>query len=308
MLKHVTLVQNMTTDPGNVYAQRVLNYFAEHAIKVSHLRVTGKDCPNVSDEAANPDLVIVLGGDGTFLRTARRFVHRHVPLVGVNTGTLGFLTYIDVRFLSEHLERLRTGRYELEDRLMLSLEGDGVSQPAWNGDALALNDVVVKNANPSQLCTLRLYVNDVLVAVYDADGLILSTPSGSTAYTMAAGGPVISPKVDAIAITPICPHSFSAKAVVVPFDKVFRVESATSNHDVVYALDGLESGVLKAGESLRIVRAPLVCKMVRFSQDDDDFYALLKRKLHWAMNPRWKAYEDESGLSEAPPPSKTVDS
>lgn len=304
MLKQITLVQNTTTDPGDVYARRVLDYFAEHGVAVSHLRVSGKDCPEVPESAAEPDLVIVLGGDGTFLRTARRFVHRQVPLVGVNTGTLGFLTYIDVRHLSEHLDRLRTGRFDLEDRLMLSLDGGGhPNAMARKDDALALNDVVVKNANPSQLCTLRLYVNDVLVAVYDADGLILSTPSGSTAYTMAAGGPVISPEVDAIAITPICPHSFSAKAVVVPFDKVFRVESATSNHDVVYALDGLESGLLKAGESLQIVRAPLACKMVRFSRDDDDFYALLKRKLHWAMNPRWKAYETESGLSDSQGPA-----
>lgn len=301
MLKHVTLVQNVTTDPGDKYACFVVDYLVRHGVRVSHLRVAGKECPTVPPDAAAPDLVVVLGGDGTFLRTARSFVRRQVPLVGVNTGTLGFLTHIDVQRLSEYLERLLAGQYTLEDRVMLSLRNgwrpsaeDGV--PC--GESLALNDVVVKNANPSQLCTLRLYVNDVLVAVYDADGLILSTPSGSTAYTMAAGGPVISPEVDAIAITPICPHSFSAKAVVVPFDKTFRVESATSNHDVVYALDGLESGVLKAGESLRVVRAPITCKMVRFQESVDDFYALLKRKLHWAMNPRWKENEPPSAPPE----------
>lgn len=156
---------------------------------------------------------------------------------------------------------------------------------------LALNDVVVKNANPSQLCTLRLYVDNTLVAIYDADGLILSTPSGSTAYTMAAGGPVISPEVDAISITPICPHSFSAKAVVVPLNKEFRVESDTKNYDVVYAVDGLECGILKPGQFLTVCRSSITCRMINFERDDDDFYVLLKRKLHWAMNPRWLALE-----------------
>jgi NAD+ kinase len=214
---------------------------------------------------------------------------------------LGFLTYIDVQSLADYLERLRLGAYQLDDRVMLAstalspLAGtasDTGNMPSING--LALNDVVVKNANPSQLCTLRLYVNDIQVAVYDADGLILSTPSGSTAYTMAAGGPVISPEVSAIAITPICPHSFSAKAVVVPFDKTFRVESATSNYDVVYALDGLETGVLKAGQSLQVVRSSLTCRMIRFEKEADDFYGLLKRKLHWAMNPRWSAVTERA--------------
>jgi NAD+ kinase len=301
MLKHITLVQNTTTDPGDRYAQQVLSYCHLHDIRVSHIQVAGKLLPAVPEEAANPDLVIVLGGDGTFLRTMRCFVQNRVPLVGVNTGTLGFLTYIDVQSLADYLERLRLGAYQLDDRVMLAstalspLAGtasDTGNMPSING--LALNDVVVKNANPSQLCTLRLYVNDIQVAVYDADGLILSTPSGSTAYTMAAGGPVISPEVSAIAITPICPHSFSAKAVVVPFDKTFRVESATSNYDVVYALDGLETGVLKAGQSLQVVRSSLTCRMIRFEKEADDFYGLLKRKLHWAMNPRWSAVTERA--------------
>src|SRR4051812_11593476 len=109
MLQHVTLVQNTTTDPGDVYAQQVLDYCAAHQIKVSHLRVSGKFSPEVPKEASKPDLVIVLGGDGTFLRTARRFVRNRVPLVGVNTGTLGFLTYIDVKYLHQYLDRLRLG-------------------------------------------------------------------------------------------------------------------------------------------------------------------------------------------------------
>ncbi len=300
-LRQITLVQNVSTDPESVYANRLMAFFKQHDIAVTRLQVSGKGCPEVPPEAAHPDLVIVLGGDGTFLRAARKFVLHQVPLVGVNTGTLGFLTHIDVQSLDDALATLLAGRYTLENRAMLSavnlddlqISSQDTMQDA--SDTLALNDVVIKNANPSQLCTLRLYLDDTLVAVYDADGLIVSTPSGSTAYNMAAGGPVISPEVDAIAITPICPHSFSAKGVVVPFNKAFRVESDVKNYDVVYSLDGLESGTLKPGQSLLVARAPISCRMVHFSKDVDDFYVLLKRKLHWAMNPRWPSPAEGTG-------------
>ncbi len=307
MLKHITLVQNLSTDPKSVYANEVLEHLTRHGVHVSHLQVFGKDCPEVPAEALNPDLVIVLGGDGTFLRAARMFVSQNVPLVGVNTGALGFLTHIEADKIRFYLDLLLQGAYKLEPRMMLSIQnpnGESITTAALPGEQLALNDVVVKNANPSQLCRLQLFVNNTLVAVYDSDGLILSTPSGTTAYTMAAGGPVISPEVDAISITPICPHSFSAKAVVVPFNKEFRVLSDPKNQDVVYALDGLECGVLKPGESLVVARAGLSFQMVNFERSDNDFYALLKRKLQWSMNPRWQSQEARAGAqihTEHPP-------
>lgn len=297
MLKHITLVQNLSTDPDSQYAQQVLDFFTQHGVRVSLLQVLGKNCPEVTPEAAQPDLVIVLGGDGTFLRAARKFAMQRVPLVGVNTGALGFLTHIEANHLPVYLDLLLNGKYILDGRLMLSVksygQGNAVPGVPYNED-LALNDVVVKNANPSQLCRLHLYVNDNPVAVYDSDGLILSTPSGTTAYTMAAGGPVISPEVEAISITPICPHSFSAKAVVVPINKEFRIQSDPKNQDVVFALDGLECGVLKPSESMVVVRAETPFKMVNFQRQEDDFYSLLKRKLQWSMNPRWQSQEDRA--------------
>lgn len=289
-LNHITLVQNTTTDPDDRCTRKVLDFMAGQNIRVSLLKVAGKECPEVPSEAENPDLVLVVGGDGTFLRAARKFVHNRVPLAGINTGTLGFLTHIDPERLEEFLTLLVGGQYTLEERIMLSIRHP--RQDSECGEELALNDVVIKNANPSQLCTLRLFVNDTLVAIYDSDGLILSTPTGTTAYTMAAGGPVISPEVEAICITPICPHSFSAKAAVVPANKEFRVESDSKNYDVVYALDGLECGTLKPGESLQVFRSNLSFRMVNFLNSDDDFYVLLKRKLHWSMNPRWQAMSD----------------
>lgn len=289
MIKHVTVVQNRSTDPDSARYQRVQAFFKAHGVQVTHLAVEGKDCPDVPPDATSPDVVIVLGGDGTFLRAARRFVSHQVPLVGINTGALGFLVHIHPDRMEEYLGLLVAGKYTLDPRMMLSIKDAGKHGTCRIdcNEGLALNDVVVKNANPSQLCTLSLYVNDTLVATYDADGLILSTPSGTTAYTMAAGGPVVSPEVDAIAITPICPHSLSAKPVVAPFNKEFRIESADArNGEVVYALDGLECGVIRPGESITVARAPIPFKMVNFQRDEDDFYDLLKRKLQWSLNPR----------------------
>jgi NAD+ kinase len=138
------------------------------------------------------------------------------------------------------------------------------------------------------MCSLRFYINETLVAVYDADGIIISTPTGTTAYTISAGGPVISPEVEALSITAICPHSLSAKPVVIPADKMLRVESVAKNHDVVVAIDGQESHILFPGQSIRVFRAPIAVKIVNFRMEEDNFYLLLKKKLHWGMNPRWK--------------------
>lgn len=282
--KHITLIHNLTTDPKKIYCNKVVEFFETQHVKVSQVAVATKDTPVIAAEAMKPDLVIVLGGDGTFLRAASQFVDNHVPIVGVNTGTLGFLTRIEADRMRPYLELLMAGQYSLEERLMLH-----VNQSASASNQVALNDVVIKNQNPSQLCTLRLYINDTLVAVYDADGMIISTPTGTTAYTLAAGGPVLSPEVEAVTITPICPHSFSAKAVVVPADKTIRVESHPKNHDVVYALDGQEAGVLKPEEAIDIVRSNTRLQMINFDKEEDNFYMLLHRKLDWSMNPRWKA-------------------
>jgi NAD+ kinase len=303
MLQHITLVQNTSTDPDSFFTGQVISFLETHGVKVSHLVVKGKDLPVVPKEAAKPDMVIVMGGDGTLLRAAQQFVRLHVPLLAVNTGSLGFLTRIEASRIAEYLPLLLEEQYSVETRMMLSVKSTTCKDGECHllpQEQLALNDVVIKNANPSQLCRLKLFVNGKLVAMYDSDGLILSTPSGTTAYTMAAGGPVISPEVDAISITPICPHSFSAKAVVVPFNKEFTVQSDLSNQTIVFALDGLERGVLKPGESLMVTRAKLPFKTVNFSREEEDFYSLLKRKLQWSMNPRAQFQVDKAEWSSQP--------
>jgi NAD+ kinase len=285
-LRAVTLVQNKATDPDGVHCQQIQTHLEAHQIAVTVLPVTGKH--SAIQGGQSPDLVIVLGGDGTFLQAARTFARHQVPLVGVNTGTLGFLTRIELDRVDWYLERLIYGEFGIEHRLMLGL----TLQPGNHLQELALNDVVIKNANPSQMASLRFYINNTLVAVYDADGMIVSTPTGSTAYSLSAGGPVISPEVEALCITPICPHSLSAKPIVLPADKTLTIEAAPKNFErdcrVIFSVDGQEAGVLGEGDRLTINRSPVALKLVTFQVEEDNFYLLLKKKLHWAMNPRWK--------------------
>ncbi|MBX2860969.1 MAG: NAD(+)/NADH kinase [Vampirovibrio sp.] len=285
-IQTVTVVQNVSTDPDGQCLQQVKNILqASHNITIHVVPVDNKtDHPEVPKEAANPDLVIVLGGDGTFLRASQCFVEQKIPLVGINTGTLGFLTRIESDKIESYLSRLLAGEYRIEERMMLAVSLETQPQTLL----VAANDVVVKNRNPSQMCSLNLFINDVLVSTYDADGIIIATPTGTTAYTLSAGGPVISPEVEAISITPICPHSLSAKPIVIPAGKTLRVESAVKNRPVVYSVDGQESGTLEPGQNLTLFRAPYPLKMIDFGQEGEDFYLLLKQKLHWAMNPRWK--------------------
>lgn len=277
-LQNVIIVQNEVTDPDSRCYNRASSFLSDNGVNVFRLGVDRRDRPVILDTKLNPDMVIVLGGDGTFLRTAQCFAKSQVPMVGINTGNLGFLTRIEADRMEAYLSRLIEGAYMIEHRMMLAVGAQ---------EELALNDVVFKNANPSQMATLTFYVNDDLVAVYDADGIIISTPTGSTAYSMAAGGPIMSPEIEAVSITPICPHSMSAKPIVIPADKTMRIESARGNHsDVVVAVDGLESLQLPPGESMCVYKASLALPIVNFGQDVDDFYLLLKKKLQWASNPR----------------------
>jgi NAD+ kinase len=272
-LERITIVQNVSADRDHLCLNKVTSFFKARGTDDVVCTVGKKDCPDLPPEAGDSQMVVVIGGDGTFLRAARAFAPNQLPMVGVNMGNLGFLTRIDADKIEYYLDSLFLGRYEIESRMLLSFD---------KGRQLALNDLVVKYANPSQMTRLSVFINEQLVAVYDADGLIISTPTGSTAYNLAAGGPVISPEVEAICVTPICPHSLSAKPVVIPADKTVRVESApTNSYEVVCAADGQESLMLAPGESLIVQRAPMNLQMVRF-----EAYQLLRRKLGWAMNPR----------------------
>lgn len=227
--------------------------------------------------AGRSDALVVVGGDGTILRAARTGAVRGTPVLGVNVGGFGFLAEVGLDQLPEALERLVRGQYAVEERMMLAAEvlrGAAVAERF-----LALNDMVVTKSGYARLMPIRTCVNGEHLATYLADGLIVSTPTGSTAYNLSAGGPILSPTVRALVITPICPHTLTARPVVVDADDVATVEVASDVAGVLLTVDGQVGCPLRGGDVVRVRRAEERARLVRLRRPS--FYELLQRKFAW---------------------------
>jgi NAD+ kinase len=288
--KRALVVVKTSTDPDGLFTERVRSQLSQAGIAVNVVAAHFEDGCQALYAQRNqplPCFMVVIGGDGTFLRAAQCFAPAQIPMVGINRGNLGFLTRIETTQLEGYLQRIITGDFKLEERLLLQVVHEEGNTPTALAQRVALNDLVVKTANPSQMARLQLAVDGVVVACYDADGLIISTPTGSTAYNLAAGGPVVVPTVQALCITPICPHSLAAKPIVVPSSAQLCVEAVQKNlHPLLYTLDGQDPHDLPAGQRLWVGQAPHTLLLMHFDQEEDNFYWLLRQKLAWAANPR----------------------
>jgi len=223
------------------------------------------------------DLVIVLGGDGTLLSAARAIGKREIPLFPVNLGGLGFLTAISIEELYPELERAFRGEHRIAKRKFLNTEVVRNGHVAASFEAL--NDAVLTKASLARMIDLDAYVDEQFVCAYKADGLIISTPTGSTAYSLSAGGPIIFPSVPAICITPICPHMLTNRPVLVPATSIIRVLSRNPDETVYLTIDGQVGTPIGEGDtivcrsseySLRLVRPPRMM-----------FFDVLRQKLDW---------------------------
>ncbi len=226
--------------------------------------------------AAKSDLVIVLGGDGTLLSAARASIGRNLPLLAVNLGGLGFLTAIPLDDLYPQLERALAGELKTEDRLMLHCE-------LWRKDALVgsyegLNDVALSKADIARIIDLEVYLDGSFVCVYKADGLILATPTGSTAYSLSAGGPIVLPTVHAFSMTPICPHTLTNRPAIVPDSSV--VEILVRGEDSTYlTIDGQVGELLQAGDRVFCRKSQYTTRLLRPA--NLLFFDVLREKLKW---------------------------
>ena len=222
------------------------------------------------------DLVVVLGGDGSLLSVARRLVGG-APILGVNLGTLGFLTEINRSELYPTLLQVLAGRFGLEERALLEIQLERSGKLIR--EFRALNDAVVAKSALSRILQLALHVDGHLVARYRSDGLIVSTPTGSTAYNLSAGGPVLHPLLPVIVLAPICPHTLSLRPVVVPDTSRVEITLETRREEVYLTLDGQEGVGLIEGDRVRATRCPGTVRLVRSS--GRTFYDSLRDKLHW---------------------------
>jgi NAD+ kinase len=223
------------------------------------------------------DVIIVLGGDGTMLSTCRLVGDKEVPILGINIGGLGFITEVQVEKLYEIAEKILSGNCPVEERLMLKAQV--LRHGALIAEYVVLNEVVVNKAALARIIDLETYINNSYVTTFKADGLIISTPTGSTAYSLSAGGPVLYPTLDNIIVTPICPHTLTNRAIVLPGDSKIEVILRSPTERVYLTLDGQVGFSVMQNDTIEVVKAPFKTKLL--IPCDRDYFQILRKKLKW---------------------------
>ena len=223
------------------------------------------------------DLLLVFGGDGTILRVARDVAGSHTPILGLNSGGLGFLTAASSQQLGHALENVWSGLFAVESRSLI--EATGQSQGKTFAQ-IALNDFVVSRGTIPRLIELEVGVDDEVLTSYRCDGLIIGSPTGSTAYSLAAGGPVVCPNAEVFALTPICPHTLSNRSVIVSSNSTVRVKVLSQKIETVLSADGQVQLQLASGDLVNVRRSRNSVRLVRLT--GTSFFATLRQKLHWS--------------------------
>lgn len=252
-----------------------LHLIEEHLAR--HLgRGDGMTRESIMEQA---DLVVVLGGDGTLLSVARLFYGRDIPILGINLGSLGFLTEVTVEELYSELERCLAGTHQISPRLRLEIsvlrEGNVIERCS------VLNEIVINRAGIlARIVNLKTRIAQHILTNFKADGLIVSTPTGSTGYSMSAGGPVVHPQVSCIVITPICPHTLTNRPIIVPDQSVIAITVTSSMDDKVYlTMDGQVGFELLEGDSVEVRKAPAGTNLA--VPRNRDYFEVLRTKLKW---------------------------
>ena len=228
---------------------------------------------------AESDLIIALGGDGTILETARLVGSHETPILGINLGKLGFLAEVSIEESEHCLKEIMNGQYNVEERIMLQATTPTLKKPFY-----ALNDVVIDKYGTSRVMSIETHVNGEYLATYSADGIIVSTPTGSTAYSLANGGPIVVPTNHAMTISPICPHTLTARPVIVPDDSVVAVTISSASRQVHLTTDGQQEQLFKPPVTITVKKAPFKARLVK--RLTTNYYDVLRKKLHWGSDVR----------------------
>lgn len=229
------------------------------------------------DVVSQSDLIIVMGGDGTLLAAARLLGDRDIPILGVNFGGLGFLTDITFEELYPALEMILAGNYKTEGRIKIDI--DLLRKGEVVDTHIGLNDVVINRGHLARILNLKISVDGVFVTNYRADGLIISTPTGSTAYSLAAAGPIIYPTTKALVLAPICPHNLTNRPIVLPDSVKIEASLATMEEDVMVTIDGQIGFPLYHGDVIRVKKSLSKASIIQSYRKD--YYQVLREKLGW---------------------------
>jgi len=226
-MQNIAIIPNVKQDKDFMNTKRVINIIKKFNANIMLNKTIAQELDlslkgyEQNDLYTKPDLVIVLGGDGTLLNAARHVAPNNIPILGINLGHLGFLVELEKNNLEQFFEKLFFGDYTIDKRMMIeaSLVREGKKIESF----IALNDIVVTRGAFSRLINLKVFVDEQFVDLYSADGIIAATPTGSTAYSLSAGGPIVDPDMNVIVLTPICPHALYSRSIIIPENKVISV-------------------------------------------------------------------------------------
>ena len=278
-MKNFLIMTNEEKDPGFSTSNKIREYIESKGGAAFLRKDFTEDTQSYSNIPGEVECVIVLGGDGTMLHASRLIAPHDLPVVGVNLGTLGFLTEIEMSHLSEGIDDLLNDRFHIEERMML--EGCIFHRDVSCYRLSALNDIVITRSGFSRIISFKIIVNGELLDVYAADGVIISTPTGSTGYNLSAGGPIVNPEANVILITPVCPHSLQAKSIVLgEWDTIeihIQKVRKTQLEEALVTFDGQVAERLNPGDIIKIHKSRKVAKVVKVQENS--FYHTLRVKV-----------------------------
>jgi NAD+ kinase len=259
-----------------------IDYILEEAL-LDYLNLKEKSITTCSADCigASCDMVLAFGGDGTILSTARYVGSHGTPILGVNLGGLGFLAEINISQLYDCIEDILRNDYSIQERMVL--KAHIIDQE--NGITFyGLNDIVVDKSNAARVMRVNISINDEFLTTYLCDGVIIATPTGSTAYSLSAMGPIVAPNVDAMIINPICPHSLGARPMVISGDSKIQIYPLVGNREATLSADGQVADNIKTNEYIIVEKANYKTKTVQYK--GNNFYNLLRTKLNWGVDKR----------------------
>jgi NAD+ kinase len=285
-MEHFLIFTSRYKDKNQYITNRIANHLQARGKKVTTIvkeadwkSVEGEESEEAKNIPTDVDCMVVLGGDGTVLQAARETKKLHIPIIGVNLGTLGYMTEIEPSNLESALDKLIAGEYETESRMMLNGKvffKDGREDEGW-----ALNDIVISKSGSFQIINFNIYVNGQFLHDYKADGMIVTTPTGSTGYNLSAGGPLIEPKAKLITLTPICPHSLNHRSIILSSDDVIELVVPAirdgQSQTVEANFDGTHKITLNTGDRIRIVQSEKTTEFLKINQVS--FLEVLGRKM-----------------------------
>ena len=260
---------------SEIYLQEKFYYYLKDVLRLQY-NIAGI----IKGDNFDVDLVISIGGDGTFLRTSSLIEKKDIPILGINAGRLGFLADVGEEDLEDTFEDIFSGNYRIEHRSQLQLSTE---HKEYRGFNYALNEIAISKQDTASMITLHTNINGEYLTSYEADGLIIATPTGSTAYSMSVGGPVMTPTASNFIIAAVAPHSLSNRPLVVTDDSVITLDIESRSNSFLISLDG-RSNIFQTGTRLTIKKADFYLKVIKRQQNN--FFDTLRNKLKWGVDPR----------------------